>query len=192
MSSNKVPWSTLRNSWSHTGMSSVLFSLFSSSSGGGGSSLWWVHHWITWGKKTHTHHFNPGNTFQWSYPVISTAFQTGAQGFKHHTKTVALCLVSMCLVSPAYFVNVIRNVFMSIIIDLHGFQFSYWVMSKSLLFEITAALQHKHELVEEAKRNRPSQSSAPTNVIIWFTGKNYLTKGKREQIACALPGNSEN
>ena len=47
MSSNKVPWSTFRNSWSHTGMSSVLFSLFSSSSGGGGSSLWWVHHWIT-------------------------------------------------------------------------------------------------------------------------------------------------
>lgn len=44
ISSNKVPWSTLRNSWSQTGMSSVLFSLFSSSSGGGGSSLWWVHH----------------------------------------------------------------------------------------------------------------------------------------------------
>lgn len=49
MSSNKVPWSTFRNSWSHTGMSSVRFSLFSSSSGGGGSSLWWVHHWITCG-----------------------------------------------------------------------------------------------------------------------------------------------
>ncbi len=132
-------------------------------------------------RKTHTHTYSPGNTFQWSYPVISTAFQTGPQGFKLHTKTVAICLVSMCLVSPAYFVNFIRNVFMSIIINLHGFQFSYWVMSKSFLFEITAALQHKHELVEEAKRNRPSQSSAPTNVIIWFTGKNYLTRAKRNK-----------
>jgi len=47
MSSNRVPWSTLRNSWSHGSMSSVLFSLFSSSSGGGGSSLWWVAHSIT-------------------------------------------------------------------------------------------------------------------------------------------------
>ncbi len=54
MSSKRVPWSTLRNSWSHTGMSSVLFSLFSSSSGGGGSSLWWVHHWITCGHIKHT------------------------------------------------------------------------------------------------------------------------------------------
>lgn len=49
ISSNNVPWSTFRNSWSQTGMSSVRFSLFSSSSGGGGSSLWWVHHWITCG-----------------------------------------------------------------------------------------------------------------------------------------------
>ena len=54
MSSNRVPWSTLRNSWSHTGMSSVLFSLFSSSSGGGGSSLWWVHHWITCRGESHS------------------------------------------------------------------------------------------------------------------------------------------
>ena len=40
ISSNNVPWSTLRYSASHEQMSSVLFSLFSSSSGGGGSSLW--------------------------------------------------------------------------------------------------------------------------------------------------------
>jgi len=52
ISSKRVPWSTLRNSWSQGSMSSVLFSLFSSSSGGGGSSLWWVAHWMTFGTTT--------------------------------------------------------------------------------------------------------------------------------------------
>ena len=47
ISSNSVPWSTLRKSASQLLMSSVRFCLFSSSSGCGGSSLWWDAHCST-------------------------------------------------------------------------------------------------------------------------------------------------
>lgn len=103
ISSNKVPWSTLRNSWSHTGMSSVLFSLFSSSSGGGGSSLWWVHHWMTW--KKHTHRPLNNITLNWShnqtnmFGIHQHCIQTAAQTDFNTIAKLSSPGITVCLVN---------------------------------------------------------------------------------------------